>query len=167
MSPGRSLPRRARIGPIKLGPAPGRTHEHRGEPVVDLGYDGRLLDLNAAAQRSSGRLFRIVNRRVTTVMKTDQQKFERMLATALREDRPSAIGLNGLSSPSPTMLLLIPILGRARDLFNAISAIVVFIETARRDVRDDAATRLLQTAAGLTARETDVVGLVGVRHGST
>jgi DNA-binding CsgD family transcriptional regulator len=60
------------------------------------------------------------------------------------------------------MALVLPIAGDARDVFHAISTIIVFIDPTRRQDASDVVIGLLNEAAGLTGRELDVVRLVGM-----
>lgn len=133
--------------------------DRRGEPVLYLGPDGRVIEVNAAAEDLSGRPVRLINRRLVAEWRLDQLRLDRALTTTLVEARPSLVTLSGAAST--IMALLLPVGGDARDVFQAVAAVAVLIEPARRRGLDEAAIGLLNQAADLTAREIDVVRLVG------
>ena len=136
--------------------------ERRGEPVLYLDVDGRLAEANAAAEQVLGRHVTAVRRRLATSWPQDQARLDRALTAALVEGRPGLVTLRGVEGLAPVMALVLPVSGDAKDVYHSTAAFVVLIDPARRQDVDDAAIGLLNQAAGLTAREVDVVRLVGM-----
>ena len=134
--------------------------ERRGEPVLHLGPDGRLIEMNPVAEQVCGRSFQIVDRRVATMVPADQPRLDRALKTALMAGKPSLVTVSSFSATGQTMALVLPVLGHARDVFEAVSVIVVLLDPDHRPAGDGHSLALLRDAGGLTGREFDVVRLV-------
>lgn len=136
--------------------------EKRGEPVFYLDVDGRLAELNAAAETALGEHVAVVRRRLVASWPPDQARLDSALTAALVEERPGLVTLRGAEHCKSVMALVLPVAGRAKDVFHATSAFVVLIDPARRHTADEKAIGLLNQAAGLTGREVEVVRLVGM-----
>lgn len=137
----------------------GEPFDRRGEAIFYIGTDGRLIETNGAAARELGRSVNVVDRRVRTISPAGQPALDRALAKALADARPGLVTLQGPIG-RPVLALVLPVVGDARDVFYATSAVVVLIDPARRPATD-AAFDLLSEAASLTPRELDVVQTVG------
>lgn len=135
--------------------------EQRGEPVVSLDTGGRVMTLNAAAEVARGDLFDVVGGRVVPVHPADQPPLDQALRQAWEGQRPALVTLTRFSGDGRVMALMVPIQGHARDVFRAVSVLVAFVAVDRPPRPDDRALNLLREAAHLTARECDVVRLIG------
>lgn len=116
--------------------------------------------MNAAAERVNGHAFGTVERRLATVVPADQRRLDTAVTAALSGGRPGLVTLTSFSGSGQVMALVVPVLGQARDIFQAVLALVVFLEGGQGVSPDERSLALLRDAVGLTGRELDVVRLV-------
>ena len=138
--------------------------DRRGEPVLYVAADGRVVEANPAAERADGRLFRLQNRRFVSVVRADQGRFNVAMTAALTADKPGLFSLTTMDGGT-TLALILPVQGIAHDVFRATAALVVLVDRHRGDMPATGALSLLREAAGLTFREAEVTGLVAAGLG--
>lgn len=147
-----SLGRRMRdfetLGMVKL------IHE-RGDPVFELDIWGRVLRVHAFDDRA-GPALRVVQRRLKVADHLAQAALDRALAKALA--RPSATAAARLPAGLGDWryLLIVPVLGRARDMFLTAAAVAVLVKPRRRPTPLMLSVGALRDLFGLTDREAAV-----------
>ena len=135
--------------------------ETRQEGVFRIDGEGRVTGMNAAADAAAGRDIAILQGRITAAFPAEQARLDAALKAALA----GRAGLLQLSSPDlrrRVLLLLVPVLGMARDLFGATSALAVLVDPARRIEPAPHLALALRDVFRLTPTEAEVAALVGV-----
>jgi len=134
-----------------------RLLEARGAPVFELDSFGRALSCPAAAQDAAGPL-RVIGRRLVANDRAAQPALDRALARVLAV--PGATALVPLTGPGRRCFLqILPVPGRARDIFLSAAALAVLIDGEPPPrIRLDAAA--VAQAFALTEREAAVTCLI-------
>jgi DNA-binding CsgD family transcriptional regulator len=143
-----------------------RLLEQRGAPVFELDSWGRVLSRHAAAEDAAGpaaedaaRPLRVIGRRLVAGDRVAQSALDRAIARVLAV--PGATALVPLTGPQGwrCFLQILPVPGRARDIFLSAAALAVLIDAGDSPrIRLDAAA--VAQAFALTDRETAVTCLI-------
>lgn len=134
--------------------------ERRGEPVIHLGHDARVLDLNPAARDVLGLEIQVVAGRLVAPFAPDQSRLDGALRSTLHDGRPTMTTLMGSERASTVRLLLMPVVGAALDLFDLTAAVAILIDSSRPPPVDEEALSLMIQAGGLAPREAAVVRVI-------
>ena len=104
-----------------------RLLEQRGAPVFELDSWGRALSRHAAAEDAAGPL-RVIGRRLVASDRAAQPALDRAIARVLAA--PGATALVPLTGPQGRrcFLQILPVPGRARDIFLSAAALAVLID---------------------------------------
>ncbi len=136
----------------------------RGRPVIELDAWGRPLAIHPAPEALRDGPLQVVGRRLTAGNGAAQAAVDR--AVSLAVSRPGEVALAPLGewNGRNVFLQLLPVPGRARDVFLAAAALAVLIEQESpwTPVRLSAAG--IREAFSLTGRETDVACLLAEGH---
>ena len=119
-----------------------------------------MIETNPAADKARGSQYEVINRRVAAMVPADQPRLDRALTAALSAGKPSLVTLTSFAGNGQTMALVLPVLGHARDVFEATSVMVILLDADHHASCDEQALNLLREAGGLTSREFDVTRLV-------
>ena len=133
--------------------------ERRGEPVIHLGHDGRVMETSPEVETSLDPVMRITASRLRAARSSDQKRLDIALKTALENRRPSLVSFvtdHGTSF----RFLVAPVLGHAQDIFHATAAIATVLDTSRTVRLDQGTAELLARSADLTPRELQVAQVV-------
>jgi DNA-binding CsgD family transcriptional regulator len=134
--------------------------ERRGDPVIHLGHDGRVLETSCGAEGVLAPLMRIAASRLQAASSAEQRRLDAALKTALEARKPSLASFVTLDHAASFRLLVIPVLGQAQDVFHATAAVATVLD-ANRTIRLDRDTlELLARSADLTPRESEVAHIV-------
>jgi DNA-binding CsgD family transcriptional regulator len=136
-----------------------RLLEQRGTPVFELDSWGRVLSRHAAAEDAAGPL-RVIRRRLVASDRAAQPALDRGVARVLAVPGATAlVPLTGLQG-GRCFLQVLPVPGRARDIFLSTAALAVLIDGGEPPpwVRLDVAT--VAYAFALTDREAAVTCLL-------
>jgi DNA-binding CsgD family transcriptional regulator len=129
----------------------------RGDAVFELDAWGRVLRSDAAAAEFEASPVRVLRRRLVATDPGAQADLDRAVARAVTPPRATAVApLPGVDR-RPFYLQLVPVTGRAHDVFLAAAAVGVLIEPGRRRHVDKA---MFRHTFGLTDREVDVALLL-------
>ncbi|HLH51485.1 MAG TPA: helix-turn-helix transcriptional regulator, partial [Roseiarcus sp.] len=152
-----SLSRRMRdfetLGMVKL------IHE-RGDPVFELDIWGRVLRVHAFDDRA-GPALSIVQRRLTAADRLAQAALDNALAKALARPGVTAAARLPAGPGEWRYLLIVPVLGRARDMFLTAAAVAVLIKPRRRPTPLMLGAGALHDLFNLTNREAAVALRLG------
>jgi DNA-binding CsgD family transcriptional regulator len=153
-----SLARRMRefeaLGMVKL------IHE-RGDPVFELDVMGRVLRIHAFDDRQPVPSINVVQRRLVARDRMAQPDLDRAVHRATASPGATAVARLPGSNGEWNHLLIIPVTGRASELFFAAAAIAVLIRRTTRSTPLTLAPTALCDAFGLTDREAAVATLIG------
>ncbi len=132
----------------------------RGDPLFCLDFQGRVLSTEATDACDATHPVCIIGRKLFARERGAQPALDRAVETAVTS--PGAVAIAPLSSDGKRrhFMQLIPVPGRARDIFLSAAAIAVLIDAGNppRSRRVDSAT--LGQAFSLTDREADVAYLL-------
>jgi DNA-binding CsgD family transcriptional regulator len=135
-----------------------RLLEQRVAPVFELDSWGRALSRHAAAEDAACPL-RVIGRRLVASDRAAQQALDRAIARVLAEAGATALVPMTGTDGRRCFLQILPVPGRARDIFLSAAALAVLIDGGEPPrVRFDAAT--VAQAFALTVRETAVACLL-------
>jgi DNA-binding CsgD family transcriptional regulator len=135
-----------------------RLLEQRIAPVFELDSWGRALSRHAAAEDAACPL-RVIGRRLVASDRAAQQALDRAIARVLAEAGATALVPMTGTDGRRCFLQILPVPGRARDIFLSAAALAVLIDGGEPPrVRFDAAT--VAQAFALTVRETAVACLL-------
>jgi DNA-binding CsgD family transcriptional regulator len=132
----------------------------RGEPVFSLSFDGTVVEMNAAAEAALTGPLRLARGRLAAVVAGDQHKVDGAIRRSIYGLQPSIQRIDDGSGSQRILLLALPVVADARDVFCRTSAILVLVDTARRVGFSDEFRSRLSESFGLTPREAEVAGLV-------
>jgi DNA-binding CsgD family transcriptional regulator len=153
-----SLARRMRefeaLGMVKL------IHE-RGDPVFELDVMGRVLRIHAFDDRQPTPSINVVQRRLVARDRMAQPDLDRAVHRATASPGATAVARLPVGDGDWNHLLIIPVTGRAGDVFFAAAAIAVLIRRTTRPTPLTLASSALCDAFGLTDREAAVATLIG------
>ena len=153
-----SLARRMRefeaLGMVKL------IHE-RGDPVFELDIIGRVLRIHAYDDRQPTSSINVIQRRLIARDRMAQPDLDRAVHRATTSPRATAVARLPASDGECNHLLIIPVTGRAGEVFFAAAAIAVLIRRTTRRTPLTLAPTALYDAFGLTDREAAVATLIG------
>ena len=136
-----------------------RALHQRGAPVFELDSSGHVLRMHGAGAEACGLL--IHNRRLLTVERLSQDALDRAVAAAVRPpQRPAAAPLVNRDG-GRQYLHCVPVIGRARDVFQAAAAVAVLSPARPSPIRRRPDNAPLREAFGLTDREAQLTALVG------
>ena len=135
-----------------------RLLEQRVAPVFELDSRGRALSRHAAAQDAACPL-RVIGRRLVASDRAAQPALDRAIARVLAEAGATALVPMTGTDGRRCFLQILPVPGRARDIFLSAAALAVLIDGGEPPrIRFDAAT--VAQAFALTVRETAVACLL-------
>ncbi|WP_237480186.1 helix-turn-helix transcriptional regulator [Lichenibacterium dinghuense] len=134
--------------------------ERRGDPVIHLGHNGRVLETSPGAESALAPLIRIVACRIRAVSSADQQRLDGALKATLDARIPRLVSFATDDHAASFRLLVVPVLGRAQDVFNATAAVAIVIDASRGGRLDRETMELLAHSADLTPRESEVAHIV-------
>jgi DNA-binding CsgD family transcriptional regulator len=131
--------------------------ERRGEPIFRLGIDGRVTELNYHAEAVLGGTLTIRQGRLVAMNPGEQAQIDRIIGEAVRSGTRS--GMVAISNPAGvrSFLLVLPVLGQAREAFGVTQALAILINPAPKQAPKPPHFELVQAALGWTMREADVV----------
>ena len=134
--------------------------KHRGTPIYRLDARGGVLGGDEVDPAPTASPLAVVGRRLVASDRGAQTRVDRAVALAIGQ--PAQIGWARLTGPDGRRFLLqvMPLPGRARDVFLAATAVAVLIEAGgpSQRIRLDPAT--LADAFALTDREANVASLL-------
>jgi len=135
--------------------------QQRGDPVFELDAWGRVRCIRADPEGNPALPLRVIGRRLVAADRVAQPALDRAVAAAVTSPQRSAI--TPLLGPEgePYYLQLVPVVGRARDIFLATAAVAVVIAARPRPDCRIVAPNLLREAFSLTDREAEVASLLG------
>ena len=133
------------LGMVKL------IHE-RGDPVFELDVMGRVLRIHAFDDRQPVPSITVVQRRLVARDRMAQPDLDRAVHRATASPGATAVARLPGSDGDWNHLLIIPVAGRASDLFFAAAAIAVLIRRTTRSTPLTLAPTALCDAFGLTDR---------------
>ena len=142
------------LGMVKL------IHE-RGDPVFELDVMGRVLRIHAFDDRQPVPSINVVQRRLVARDRMAQPDLDRAVHRATASPGATAVARLPGSNGGWNHLLVIPVTGRASDLFFAAAAVAVLIRRTTRSTPLTLAPTALCDAFGLTDREAAVATLIG------
>jgi len=135
---------------------------HSGLAALKIGRGGRVLESNAAADGLVPDLFGMSRGRITLTLRSEQDRLDRAIAVAQSDDpAPTMFRILGADETHHPLLLVLPVAGRARDVFANTLAFVVIIESMRpHSAISRPCLDVLGSSLSLTPREQSVVGVV-------
>ncbi len=134
-----------------------RAVQHRGDPIFELDAWGRVHRVHATTDEGLG--VRIRQGRLTTSDRLAQPRLERAISIAVdHPQRPALVALTDQTG-GRCFLQLVPVPGRARDVFGATAVVAVLVEPSST-VSDAALSVSIREALGLTAREAEITALL-------
>jgi len=142
------------LGMVKL------IHE-RGDPVFELDVWGRVLRIHAFEEIQPGSSLQVIQRRLVAKDRLAQAGLDRAIARAIVRPAATAAARLPTSDGDWNSLLIIPVLGRARDVFRAAVAVAVLVKRSRRPGPLALRPSALREAFDLTDREARVAALLG------
>jgi DNA-binding CsgD family transcriptional regulator len=136
-----------------------RRLEQRGTPVFELDSRGRALSCHSVVDDATGPL-RVIGRRLVASDRAAQPALDRAIARVLAVPGANAVVLLTGPQGGRWFLQILPVPGRARDIFLSAAALAVLIDGDELPprLRQDAAT--LAQAFALTDREAAVACLL-------
>lgn len=135
-----------------------RLLHRRGEPVFELDQQGGVLRVHGSQAEHLGLLVR--NRRLTATESRWQPQLDRAVTAAARSPQRPALVVIANSCGERRFLQIVPVTGRARDVFHAAAAIAVLIELAPRSAISRPFLAAIRGAMGLTTREAQIAALL-------
>lgn len=130
----------------------------RGDPVFELDARGRVLRSHAS-DNAGEPVVVLRGKRLIAVDRRAQTAVDRAIAAATGEPRqPAFLGIKNQEG-AHRFLRVVPVAGRARDIFLATAAIVV---VERDRIRGGLDPDVIRQALTLTEREAQVAALLGV-----
>ena len=132
----------------------------RGDPLFYLDFQGRVLSTESAAVADETHPVSVVGRKLFARDRSAQPALDRAVETSVRSPRAVAIAPLSSDGKRRRFMQLIPVPGRAREIFLSAAAIGVLIDAGNppRSRRVDPAT--IGQAFSLTDREADVAHLL-------
>ena len=135
-----------------------RALHQRDRPVLEFDAWGRVRRQHGSFDGSSGPLT-VIRTRVVTAEPRAQLDLEKAIEKAVRlPQRQSLVGLSDLAG-NRYLFQIVPVLGRARDVFLATSAVGILIGRAKL-TSSAFDMDLARELFGLTFRESQIVGLL-------
>lgn len=128
----------------------------RGGPAFELDALGRVLRTHGTDPQDVGVTTR--NRRLLVAERIAQPALDRAIAKAAGEPHQPAIVAVASPSGARIFLQVIPVVGRARDVFLATAAMVVVISPSC--IGADRLPHMIAQAFGLTEREAQIAALL-------
>jgi DNA-binding CsgD family transcriptional regulator len=137
-----------------------RLLRRRGLRVLELDARGLVRSTDEGFEADMDGPLRVIGRRLVAVDATDQPALEQAVATG--RDSLGAAALAPLTAESGRRYLLqvLPVPGRARDVFLSASTLAILIETEAQTPRFRLSPSTLRAAFGLTDREAEVASLL-------
>ena len=134
--------------------------KRRGSPVYRFDRKGRVLAADMTETTAASSLVAVVGRRLLASDRTAQAAVDRAIAMALGD--PPATGLARLIATDGrrAVLQVLPLAGRAREIFIATAAVGVVIDLGGPPLRLRPDPAALVVAFSLTDREADVACLL-------
>jgi DNA-binding CsgD family transcriptional regulator len=133
-----------------------RVLHDRGDPVFELDSWGRVLQVHGADNEQLGIVVR--ERRIVAIDRLAQAALDRAVAAAVRASQQPAIVTVINRTGERRFLHVVPVTGRARDVFRATAALVVVIDRDRAKLGP--VVGVIRQALGLTDREAQVANLL-------
>jgi DNA-binding CsgD family transcriptional regulator len=133
--------------------------QQRGDPVIEFDASGQVLRTHGAGE-SAYDLYRTHHRRVVAHDRARQPALDRAIAQAVAAPRQPALVPLSDARGETRFLQILPVVGRARDVFLAAAAIAVVIDGKARSVRSPVERAMLRDTFALTDREADVAILL-------
>lgn len=133
-----------------------RVLHHRGDPVFELDACGRVLRVHGEESERLGVVVR--ERRMVAADRLAQAALDRAVAAAARPPRSLALVPVTNRRGERRLLHVVPVTGRARDIFLATAAIVVVTEPDR--TKTGPLPAVIRQALGLTPREAQIAALL-------
>ena len=130
----------------------------RGSPVFELDAWGRVLRAHAVDPAWPG--IGIKERRLIAQDRLLQPSIDRAVMTAVTPPQRPAVAVIWDQRGERRLLQVVPVTGRARDIFLATSAVAVLIEPKRRPPAGILDLGMLRAAFGLTDREAVVAAFL-------
>lgn len=138
----------------------GRLPRYRGETVVELDGQGRVIAGQAIGETDPSSPLRVVGRRLAATARAAQTRLDRAIEAVL--SGPGRMTLAPLTGPDGRryVLQIHPVPGRAREIFLSASAVAVLIERDRGPAAIRTDPGAVRDLFGLTDREADVACLL-------
>lgn len=134
-----------------------RTLRDRGDPVFELDTWGRVL--RAHGEDDTAQFGVVVReRRIRATDRRAQGALDHAVATAVREPHQPAVTTVINRDGDRRFLHMVPVTGRARDVFLSTAAVAVLIDPGRDKAGPQ--TYLIRQAFGLTRREAQIAILL-------
>jgi DNA-binding CsgD family transcriptional regulator len=132
----------------------------RGDPLYQLDAQGRVLSTEAIEMTGAGRPICVLGRKLVAADRSLQPGLDRAVAMAVGGPRITTLAPLSPGNARRQFMQIVPIPGRARDIFLSAAAIAVLIDlgSVRSYARLDAST--IGHALALTDREADVAALL-------
>lgn len=127
-----------------------------GNPVFELDSWGRVLRAHAESAGESGVVAR--GKRLLATERPAQAVLDRAIATAVRPPQQPAVVTLANERGERRFVHVVPVTGRARDVFLATAAIVIV--TAPGRARTGLPPEVIRQALGLTGREAQIAVLL-------
>ena len=133
-----------------------RVLEQRGDPIFELDAFGRVLQARSDDIAELGIVVR--DKRLLACERPAQAALDRAIATAVGPPHQPGLVTVANRSGDRRFLHVVPVTGRARDVFMATAAIVLIIEPGRTKRAFPALA--IRQALGLTRREAQIAALL-------
>jgi DNA-binding CsgD family transcriptional regulator len=130
----------------------------RGGPVFELDSRGHVLRSSDAAGWAA-ELVRVSQRRLVALDPLSAAKLERAIDDAIHLGRTAIVVLG-----KAAYLLVLPVVGKARDIFNAAAAVAVLVEAKRAPLTNGGPCETVRLTFGLTEREARVATMLRDGH---
>lgn len=141
-----------------------RMLHHRGDPAFELDSSGRVLRMHAHDDNQA-RPLRIVSRRLVACDRLAQPALDRAVTAAVTSPGASAMVTLTNADGERDFLQIVPVGGRARDVFLAASAVAVLIDEKQKQPQLGFERGTIRDAFALTDREADVAILLSEGFG--
>lgn len=128
----------------------------RGDPVFELDSVGQVLRVHGPGTEEIGIVAR--SRRLLMTDRAVQAQLDRAIAKAVRKPHQPGLVSAATSRAGRLFLRIIPVTGRARDVFTATAALVVITQGRRESA--EPLQNLVRDALGLTEREGQIAMLL-------
>lgn len=133
----------------------------QSEYVFKLRSDGALDEMSRNVVALSGDPLRAPQGRLTTAARQEQKALNALIARAVAQaPRPGAATVTRSRDGQKLFVLMLPLIGEARDVMSDAAAIGALIDPTRLAEPSPAAVALLREATSLTEREAEIAGLV-------
>lgn len=140
-----------------------RALEARSEALFEFDVRGRVVSFNQAADRLAGNAMGLHNCRLYAPLREEQARLDRTIAAPLAA--PPQVACTVLRTATPGRRLVfraLPVVGAARDIFVATTALAVVTVWEKPDIPPKSLVCALRDSFDLTAAEARVASLVGL-----